>query len=595
MSRLGGMMRATRPKKLTPKQPIPIFREDQIDLTEDDPQTTLQAIETGVEKAEETEFHLQAAINATAFGNAAQTHIPTPETVQSSVQYDTLYKPIFSQPATYIRFSSTVEDCSGCGYNLVEEDDVALKIMNQKRDASTQCTEDQFEEVMSFFEETAQAKQPFAAVDNPPVVSYPEMEECFDGMIHEKLRPFVREIYESWKSRRTASGNRPLQPTLKFETGQDTDDGDPYVCFRRREVRLARKTRGRDAQSAEKLRRLRKELEDARQLIAMVQQRELGRKEALATERQLFLQRSEVKEMKRKLGIKDDDEDLINQKVKSHSDTIDPPFIITDPNAQPKKKPTEVPVIQRPSVPQLRVPSRTVGQLGEDLQLLEDVQADKENDILREIKQNVAKHAKWNEGYVDITRAPLTPTTPQGFEAEFRPAITHEYLPTPPTSESSERMRDVHGTLPLETQWSALRQSSPSEDDSNRPTPSFRRRVGRGGRVLIDRRNLALRNKDGVDPIKLDRFKYDRDDDDMDIVYEKDEFDIQIMQHRAYLSAKARDQAISQAQLQAQAQSHSQQAPNGRRLPGASPAPGHNNVNPNSSNIAAQKSSHTVS
>lgn len=47
-------MRATRPKKLTPKQPIPIFREDQIDLTEDDPQTTLQSIETGVEKAEET-------------------------------------------------------------------------------------------------------------------------------------------------------------------------------------------------------------------------------------------------------------------------------------------------------------------------------------------------------------------------------------------------------------------------------------------------------------------------------------------------------------------------------------------------------------
>ncbi|GBF63333.1 enhancer of polycomb-like protein [Trichophyton mentagrophytes] len=540
MSRLGGMMRATRPKKLTPKQPIPIFREDQIDLTEDDPQTTLQSIETGVEKAEETEFHLQAAINATAFGNAAQTHIPTPETVQSSVQYDTLYRPVFSQPATYIRFSSTVEDCSGCGYNLVEEDDVALKIMNQKRDASTQCTENQFEEVMSFFEETAQAKQPFAAVDNPPVVSYPEMEECFDGMIHDKLRPF-------------------------FETGQDTDDGDPYVCFRRREVRLARKTRGRDAQSAEKLRRLRKELEDARTLIAMVQQRELGRKEVFAAERQLFMQRCEVKEMKRKLGIKDDDEDLINQK--------------------PKKKPTEVPVIQRPNVPQLRVPSRSTGQLGEDLQLLEDVQADKENDILREIKQNVAKHAKWNEGYVDITRAPLTPTTPQGFEAEFRPAITHEYLPTPPTSETSERMRDIPSGPSLETQWSALRQSSPSEDDSCRPTPSFRRRVGRGGRVLIDRRNLSLRNKDGVDPIKLDRFKYDRDDDDMDIVYEKDEFDIQIMQHRAYLSAKARDQAITQAQLQAQAQAHGQQVPSGRRLPGAPPTPGHNNVNPNSSNI----------
>ncbi|KAL2371099.1 Enhancer of polycomb-like protein 1, partial [Blastomyces gilchristii] len=54
MSRLGGMMRSTRPKKLTSKQPIPIFREDQVDLIDDDLQTTLQAIDTGVEKAEET-------------------------------------------------------------------------------------------------------------------------------------------------------------------------------------------------------------------------------------------------------------------------------------------------------------------------------------------------------------------------------------------------------------------------------------------------------------------------------------------------------------------------------------------------------------
>ena len=102
---------------------------------------------------------------------------------------------------------------------------------------------------------------------------------------------------------------------LQFETGAETDDTDPYVCFRRREVRQVRKTRGRDAQSADKLRRLRKELEDARQLVALVRQRELARKEMLATERILFLQRAEVKDMKRKLNIKDDDEDLINQKV----------------------------------------------------------------------------------------------------------------------------------------------------------------------------------------------------------------------------------------------------------------------------------------
>lgn len=57
-------------------------------------------------------------------------------------------------------------------------------------------------------------------------------------------------------------------------------------------------------------------MEDARQLVALVRQRELARKEMLAIERQVFLQRSEVKEMKRKLNLKDDDEDLINQKVR---------------------------------------------------------------------------------------------------------------------------------------------------------------------------------------------------------------------------------------------------------------------------------------
>lgn len=222
---------------------------------------------------------------------------------------------------------------------MVEEDDVALKKINQNRDRASQCTEDQFEELMYFFEETAHSKQPFAAVDNPPVVSYAEMEGCFDdGSVEDAAKKFAKDVYEHWKVRRTKSGNHPLQPQLKvsnsavsfksrdmffyvnrsqFESGQDTDDGDPYVCFRRREVRQVRKTRGRDAQSAEKLRKLRKELEDARRLVALVRQREMSRKELLAVEKQVFVQRSEVKEMKRKLGIKDDDEDLINQKVRT--------------------------------------------------------------------------------------------------------------------------------------------------------------------------------------------------------------------------------------------------------------------------------------
>ncbi|KAI9369483.1 enhancer of polycomb-like-domain-containing protein [Aspergillus egyptiacus] len=528
MTRYGGLGR-TRPKKLTPKASIPVVREHEIDALEDEIQNALQQIETGVEKAEESEFHLQVAINATAQGKVVnEAHIPTPETVLSSLRYDELYPPIFSQPATYIRFSSTVEDCCGCPYNMTEEDDVFLKIMNEKRDVADRCTEDQFEQVMYFFEEQAKIKQPFSAVDSPPPLTFAEMQESMGSNVEDVVKRFAKDIYEHWMTMRAKNGNRELTATLKFEKNLDTDDSDPYVCFRRREVRQIRKTRGRDAQSADKLRRLRKELEDARQLVALVRQRELARKEMLATERLLFLQRAEVKEMKRKLNIKDDDEDLINQK--------------------PKKKPADVTPMQRPAAAQLRMPPKPGAQAAEDMQLLEDVQAEKENEILRDIKQNITKHIKWNEGYVDFTRAPLSPSPERTFEHSFRPAITTQ-LPTPPSSESSETMLD--STLDTAGSISFRDKLVPhaliSGEDAER-IPSFRRRIGRGGRLFIDRRNFASRCRVKLDPWKADRFKYDQEDSDEEVDYEMDQYDIQIMQNRAIMLAKAREHAHAQAQ-----------------------------------------------
>jgi enhancer of polycomb-like protein len=343
---------------------------------------------------------------------------------------------------------------------------------------------------------------------------------------------------------------------LQFETGQDTDDSDPYVCFRRREVRQIRKTRGRDAQSAEKLRRLRKELEDARQIVALVRQREVARKEMIAMERKLFIERAEVRDMKRKLNIKDDDEDLINQK--------------------PKKKPEFQP--GRPNAPQLRLPLKPGLQGAEDLQLLEDVQAEKENEILRDIKANITKHIKWNEGYVDLTRAPLSPSPERMFDtAAFRPAFTAQ-LPTPPSSESSGDMMDtaLDLTSPLHSRDKLASRALEIHGEPHR-MPSFRRRVGRGGRLLIDRRNLASRCKIELDPLKADRFKFDQEDSDEEPIHDTDPFSIQIMQHRAITVAKVREQAAVAAQAHAQAQAQAVQA-QARRMQGdqsgTQPGPG---------------------
>ncbi|KAL8921160.1 MAG: hypothetical protein Q9172_004181 [Xanthocarpia lactea] len=516
-----------RQRKLTTKQALQILREDQIDVVDDDAQRNVPKVETGVEKGEEIEHHLQAALSASQAaavgGKVAQIYIPTPDTIRSSLQYDRLYPLTFPQPATYIRFSSTVEDCCGCPYDMDDDDDAFLKSLNNK-DAST-CSEDHFEEVVNFYEQTAQAKQPYAAVDNSPVLTYEAIRDAFDESPDAPARLFDKEIYEHWKTRRLKTGNRCLTANLKLETGAETDEADPYVCFRRREVRQVRKTRGRDAHSAEKLKKLRKELEESRQIMALIRQREITKREQLAVERQLFEQRSSLRQVKLNLPeqYKEGDEDLlINQKPQ-------------------KKKTIDLPT-QRPPGTQLRMPQRPDGRYADaDLVQLQDVLAENERQIQEEIENRIAQHKQRSEGYLDLTRAPLTPPLEESTGSSFRTAMT-EYLPTPPASISSEHSGDVAAGAgspgPIKDQTVAVRYASPSYDGPHGSQPSFRRRIGRGGRLMIDRRGMRVPGKDGLnDTLLADRYKFDREEDDEELpTYHVDPYDLANMRYRARVS-----------------------------------------------------------
>jgi enhancer of polycomb-like protein len=214
--------------------------------------------------------------------------------------------------------------------------------------------------------------------------------------------------------------------------------------------------------------------------------------------------------------------------------------------------------MQRPSAPQLRLPQKPGIQGAEDLQSLEDVQAEKENEILHEIKHNIAKHVDWNEGYVDFTKAPLSPSPEPAHQLAFRPAITTQ-LPTPPSSDSSEHMLD--SALDTTNAISSRdKLAYPMEKNGHTGRiPSFRRRVGRGGRLMIDRRDLAARKADSyappadTDPWKADRYKFDNEDSDEESPFDRSKYDTHIMLHRALMVAKARDHAVA-AQAHAQAQ-----------------------------------------
>lgn len=98
---------------------------------------------------------------------------------------------------------------------MTDEDDVFLKLLNERLGPSARCSEDDFEEVMYFFEETAQTHQPFAAVDSPPVLSFAEMEQSMDAAVEECVKRFAKDVYDHWKSMRINAGNRSLLQSLK--------------------------------------------------------------------------------------------------------------------------------------------------------------------------------------------------------------------------------------------------------------------------------------------------------------------------------------------------------------------------------------------
>lgn len=194
------------------------------------------------------------------------------------------------------------------------EDNDFLKTYNTKPGPAGVLSEDDFERIMEVFEDTASEQTPFASVDNT-VVAYDMMVPGMNHLGSQHILQHAKAIYEYWKSKRQEEGNKPLHPMLKFETHQETDDTDPYVCFRRREARQTRKTRARDNKIVETLKRLRRELEDGRQVVLMSYEREMMKRELLHMDRAVFEERARLKHIKLRLGIKGEDDDLVNQKV----------------------------------------------------------------------------------------------------------------------------------------------------------------------------------------------------------------------------------------------------------------------------------------
>lgn len=397
---------------------------------------------------------MKGATTAALGEKTQQSFIPTPDATKAKgIEYDKLYPKVFSSPATYIRFSSTVEESIGVPYCMDDQDVAILAKLNEGKDVNGNnrkdkfgnCTEDTFEEVMSFFE---QACSPFADGDKSPVPSFDEMEQNIDENISLEAQKWLKLIYPHWMLRRD---NKAIMPTVKLrllDNNNDADDADPYVCFRRREVRQTRKTRGRDAQIVEKLKKLRLELEQARTLVQFVNQREQLNKQGLETSRKVFEERGKLKKVKSERGIigekGEDEELLVNQRVSQPllTDCGERTTDVSQPAPKPKARPSttdaraptiKIPGQQRPSVDR----SNTENELPS----LEEQRREIFDQLEKTVDTKKQQHLNWNKGWEDRTWQPITPpaeSTDERPKWGFLPSPQGASYPTPPPTLPSE-------------------------------------------------------------------------------------------------------------------------------------------------------------
>ncbi|CDK27399.1 unnamed protein product [Kuraishia capsulata CBS 1993] len=454
-----------RQRKISVKQTLSIWKQSDLpDLETEDQQRELQQFETGVEKGEEEEHHLQAVINAAqakiSGAKVEQVYIPTPDASKVWQDASKYYTQKFIAPASYIRFSATVEDTAGCPYNMDEKDEEYLEKMNKELPPDIpRCTETEFEIISHRFETVINEKQPFLAMDPEHILTFDEIKPIAlqpdktspedvartleqtlnihpfitlldapppDGKqprpLGELFEKFGKQVYAHWKLRRIERKGRSVFPILKFEDPSEKDDSDPYVCFRRREVRQARKTRRSDTQGSERLRKFHRELKNAYNLVFMCAQREVKRKESLKVENDIFKMRCQVKSVKRELGIKGEEEDLIAHKKKKvipvaqdikDEDRKDRVQGIRtggangaafDPQALRRTGSSLNPIAVQPYV---KLPVSRIPDL--DLVTVSAVLHEKKDAITRAVAEKLKKRKLQDEGWINLTDDPLNP------------------------------------------------------------------------------------------------------------------------------------------------------------------------------------------
>nr|KAF6431124.1 enhancer of polycomb-like protein 1 [Rousettus aegyptiacus] len=211
------------------------------------------------------EHHLQRAISAQqVYGEKRDNMvIPVPEAESNIAYYESIYPGEFKMPKQLIHIQPFSLDAEQPDYDLDSEDEIFVNKLKKKMDICPL----QFEEMIDRLEKGS-GQQP---------VSLQEAK-----LLLKEDDELIREVYEYWIKKRKNCRGPSLIPSVKQEKRDGSSTNDPYVAFRRRTEKMqTRKNRKNDEASYEKMLKLRRDLSRAVTILEMIKRREKSKRELL--------------------------------------------------------------------------------------------------------------------------------------------------------------------------------------------------------------------------------------------------------------------------------------------------------------------------
>ncbi|EGI58322.1 Enhancer of polycomb-like protein 1 [Acromyrmex echinatior] len=248
-----------RARALDASKPMPIYMAEELpDLPDYSAiNRAVPQMPSGMEKEEECEHHLQRAICTGLI-------IPTPEVTDlaDAETYNKIYPADYKLPRQLIHMQPFAMEQDIPDYDMDSEDEKWVALQSRKME----LTPLQFEEMMDRLEKSS----------GQTVVTLNEAKALL-----KEDDDLIIAVFDYWLNKRLKT-QHPLLLTVKTENRFGSAANNPYFAFRRRTEKMqTRKNRKNDETSYEKMLKLRRDLSRAVTLLEMVKRREKTKREHL--------------------------------------------------------------------------------------------------------------------------------------------------------------------------------------------------------------------------------------------------------------------------------------------------------------------------